>query len=160
MIIKSLILKSLEWWLFLTLSYWCYLALFNRSNFLNPASSPANLTWHSFKRVKNLNFEEISDYPLAVIYNLQPESWCFFCNSLLLKIDLVDWFGIWVRNPSYFAGPLNSHALLIDQVNELFTLLIRHLHIVVFLCHPINLLYKEWSLLFKYLKFLLNSLNF
>lgn len=70
-----------------------------------------------------------------MIDNLQTESRCLLCNSLLLKIDLIDRFSVGVWNASLFAGPFDGHPLLVDEADELFSLIVGHLNVVVLFCH-------------------------
>ena len=103
--------------------------------FSNPACPASYLTGHAFIRIENFDFKEISFYSASMIDYLQTESGCLFCNSLLLKIDLIDRFSIWIRNASLFTCLLNGHSLLVDEADELFSLVVGYLNVVVFFCH-------------------------
>ena len=103
--------------------------------FSNPACPASYLTGHPFIRIENFDFKEISDYSASMIDNLQTESGCLLCNSLLLKIDLIDRFSIGIRNASLLACLLDGHPLLVDEADELFSLVVGYLNVVVFFCH-------------------------
>lgn len=121
--------------------------IFFVNNFFNPASPASNLIRHPFIRVENFDFKQISDYPVSMIDNLQAESRCLLCNSLLLKIDLIDRFCVWIRYAGLFAGLLDRHPLLVDEADKFFSLVVRHLNVVVLFCHV--LLGKWWVVLYK-----------
>lgn len=111
------------------------LRLIFRNNFSNPAGPSSDLIGHPFIRVENFNFKKVSDYSAPMVDHLQTESWCLLCNSLLLKIDLIDRFCVGIWNASLLAGLFNRHPLLVDEADELFSLFVRHLYVVVLFCH-------------------------